>query len=96
MIDPAVFRSCIDTLFQVTSPEGDVPLRLVEVAEDSGPDGFRQFSLFFHGPPQPILPQGTYEFRHQKLNSDHWFMVPIAGTSRERIVYQVCLSLLAS
>ena len=96
MSDPAVFRSCIDTVFQVASGDGDVPLRLVEVTEDPGSGPFRQFSLLFHGPPEPVLPQGTYEFRHQKFDSDAWFMVPVAGSNRERIVYQVCFSVPAN
>ena len=66
---------------------------MVEVTEDPGSGPFRQFSLLFHGPAEPVLRQGIYEFRHEKLNPAAWFMVPIAGSNRERIVYEVCFSI---
>jgi hypothetical protein len=92
MSDPSAFKPFIDTEFLVG--DYDIPLRLVDVSEgpDSGP--VQQFSLFFHGTPDVVLPQGTYRFRYAEDNSVEWFMVPIAGSNRERIVYQVCFNLL--
>ena len=91
MLEPAAFQAFVDTDFRVSAGGEEVTLRLVKLTEEpSGP--FRQFSLFFHGPPQPLLAQGTYEFRHEQFNPGAWFMVPIVGSNRERTIYQVCFS----
>jgi hypothetical protein len=95
MNDPAVFREHIDTVFRVASGAGDVDLRLVDVSEELAAHGIKQFALFLHGPPEALLPQGTYVLEHDHLGSFAWFMVPVAGSTRERIVYQVCFSLVA-
>ena len=96
MTDPAAFRAYVDTVFLVALKDQEVALRLVEVTEDPVSGPFRQFSLLFHGPAEPVLRQGTYEFRHETLKSDAWFTVPIAGSNRDRIVYQVCFSVPAN
>ena len=93
--DPATFRKELDTIFRVEddSHKSDpIPLRLTEVADERVSGGMQQFSLFFHGPPDRILSQGTYSFRHDALGSLMLFIVPIIGSNAERIVYQACFS----
>lgn len=55
------------------------------------PSGFEQFSLLFAGPPEPVLPQGTYRFLHPSLGELALFMVPV-GKSVKSAQYEVCIS----
>jgi hypothetical protein len=87
------FREHLDTVFQVDDASGPIQLRLVEVADEGVAQGIRQFSLFFHGPADRLLPQNTYAFSHDALGSLALFIVPVVGSNRERIVYQACFSL---
>ncbi|HWF81789.1 MAG TPA: hypothetical protein VN695_14505 [Streptosporangiaceae bacterium] len=41
-------------------------------------DSFRQpFTLLFHGPIEPVLPQGIYRLEHHKLGVLELFIVPV-------------------
>jgi hypothetical protein len=92
MTGPDAFREQLETVFRVDNPAGAVPLRLteVDVAPESG--GMLQFSLFFHGPADRFLPQGTYALDHDAMGTLALFIVPVVGSNRERIVYQACFS----
>lgn len=37
----------------------------------------RPFSLLFHGPSEPVLPQGTYRVEHESMEALDLFLVPI-------------------
>lgn len=57
-----------------------IEVELVEVAEeaDGRSDAFRvPFSLLFHGPLQPVLPQGIHRLEHERLGALDLFIVPI-------------------
>jgi hypothetical protein len=95
MNDPETFREQLETIFQVDDASGTIPLRLVEVTDEGVARGIRQFSLFFHGPADRLLPQDTYSFRHEALGTLPLFIVPVVGSNRERIVYQACFSVAA-
>jgi hypothetical protein len=95
MNDPETFRAQLDTMFQAEDASGPVQLRLVEVADDGVAGGIRQFSLFFHGPADRVLPQDTYALQHAALGSLALFIVPVVGSTRERVVYQACFSVAA-
>lgn len=95
MNDPEAFREQLDTIFQVDDASGPTPLRLVNVADDGVARGIRQFSLFFHGPADRVLPQNTYSFHHEALGSLDLFIVPVVGSNRERVVYQACFNVAA-
>jgi hypothetical protein len=92
MNDPETFREQLDTVFQVDHDSGVIPLRLAEVADERVGGGMQQFSLFFHGPADRILPQGMYSFRHEAMGSRRLFIVPVIGSNAERIVYEACFS----
>ena len=92
MNDPATFRNELDTVFQVAHDSGPVPLRLAEVGDERVGGGMLQFSLYFHGAADRILPQGMYAFHHDTLGSLMLFIVPVVGSNAERIVYQACFS----
>jgi hypothetical protein len=90
--EPRDYRAQIDTLFEVDSAAGPIPLRLVRISDDVVIDGFLQFSLFFHGPPSRLLPQGIYLLGHPSLGALALFIVPILGSNHERIVYEACFN----
>jgi hypothetical protein len=35
------------------------------------------FSIVFHGPPEPVLPQRIYQFEHEALGAFELFIVPL-------------------
>ena len=92
MNDPALYREQLGTIFLAEDGAAGVELRLAEVVEERPTAGLRQFSLFFHGPADRILEQGTYSFDHHALGPLALFIVPVVGSSPERIVYQACFS----
>jgi hypothetical protein len=79
------FRECEGDSFAALL-DGDLrlELELVEVRTlGQEPTGGRQpFSVLFRGPPEPVLPQATYQLGHAALG-EHWiFIVPIARSER--------------
>jgi hypothetical protein len=90
--DSQAFREQLDTVFKVEHESGSIPLRLAEVSADRISAGVRQFSLFFHGSADEMLPQGTYSVHHHALGWLLVFIVPIMESNAERIVYQACFS----
>jgi uncharacterized protein DUF6916 len=95
-LDPAALRAQLHTTFRVAAAADRVPLLLVEVTDEQTRAGFRQFSILFHGPPDRLLPQGTYSFHHDALNELMLFIVPVVGSNDERVVYEACFSQPAS
>lgn len=93
--DAATFRAHLDTTFIASDGGRVVPLRLAEVAGERITGGLEQFSLYFHGPADRQLPQGTYAIAHDALGALALFIVPI-GANRERVVYEACFSRLAT
>ena len=91
-IDVAAFQAQIDTTFRVESGVDSIALRLAEVIEERPSGGSQRFSLFFHGPPDRLLPQDTYSFQHDTLGDAMIFIVPIVGSNDERIIYEACFN----
>jgi hypothetical protein len=84
------FAPAVGGTFIVGGEEGTrVELTLVEAtAKDAGQHAPRPpFSLLFHGPPEPFLPQATYRFEHDSLGVMGIFVVPLGrdehGTTYE-------------
>ncbi len=92
MNDPRVFAAQLETIFLARHAGEGVAIQLIEVTDERVSRGMRQFSLFFHGPPDRLLPQGLYEFEHAALGALPIFIVPIVGSNSERILYQACFS----
>jgi hypothetical protein len=84
------FKPAVGETFTVGN-EGDatVELLLVEAEhKDAGPHAPRPpFSLLFHGPADPLLPQGTYRFEHSSLGVMEIFIVPL-GHDEHGTVYE--------
>jgi hypothetical protein len=91
-MSPEAYREHVGATFAVHGVDEAVPLRLVEVSEPRVASGFRQFSLYFHGPPSAVLPQGIYTLAHPALGPLALFIVPILGSNHERIVYEACFN----
>lgn len=78
--------------FAVATEAGAVDVELVEAAEldprRRGASNTRvPFSVVFLGPPDPLLPQGTYRFDHQGLGGFEIFIVPI-GRDEDGVRYE--------
>jgi len=79
------FRRCLGQDFQIVGPEnGLFSLRLASADDlrenpraDSGAGRRTPFSLMFHGPATPLLPQGTYPLRHDTIGDFPLFLVPL-------------------
>jgi Domain of unknown function (DUF6916) len=76
------FRAYQGSQFRLTggSPPGSVEAELAEVSDHApGATGaFRTpFSVLFHGPLEPVLPQGMYRLEHEQLGALELFIVPV-------------------
>jgi hypothetical protein len=86
------FAPAVGETFTVGSEGGTtVELVLAEAAaQEAGPQAPRPpFSLLFHGPAEPFLPQATYRFEHSSLGVIGIFIVPLGrdehGTTYEAV-----------
>ncbi len=76
---------------------GDTPVVLtlarVDVKDErySRPGARLAFSLIFHGPPEPPLPQATYSMKNSTLGELALFTVPL-GPGEEGLRYEVVFS----
>jgi hypothetical protein len=77
------FRRYLGTKFgvRVQTPK-PLELELAEVKgytpESNEPGGMERFSLFFHGPADILLKQGTFTLDHPEMGEILLFMVPVA------------------
>ena len=89
------FQSRLEEPFETSL--GDLPVVLtltaVEVADErfSRPSARLAFSLIFHGPLAPILPQDTYAMKNRALGELALFAVPL-GPRAESQRYEVVFS----
>lgn len=89
------FTPLVGTAFAVTFTDGTLELTLAAVephgtrAARPGVPDFRTepFSLVFHGPLRPILPQRTWDLAHPSLGTHGIFLVPI-GPQGDRMRYE--------
>ena len=90
--DHAGYRAQTGSDFRVTRGDDTVLLRLASVSDEQRLGEFQQFSLYFHGPPAALLPQGIYLLDHDVIGTLALFLVPILGSNQERIVYEACFN----
>jgi hypothetical protein len=98
------FRGAQGTRFRLAGGPGSgmpaaVDVELIDVTEHAArPAGtFRTpFSLLFHGPAEPVMPQGTYRLEHEHLDALELFVVPVeapgpagSGPARPVTCYEV-------
>ena len=86
-------REFAGDVFQIRFEDGTLDLKLEEVEvlieKHVNPRMARDtFALRFRGPQQPMLPQGTYAFHHEKLGGPlPIFIVPMS-TSAAGVLYE--------
>jgi len=61
--------------------ETDLDLKEVKryPAATTEQSGMERFSVFFTGPRDPFLPQGSYQMSHESMGRFELFLVPVAG-----------------
>jgi len=82
------FAAQLHTIFRVEQPEA-LDLELVDVSDQST-SHFEQFSILFHGPASPWLPQGIYALAHSQMQEVSIFLVPLGpngGVMRYEAVF---------
>ena len=82
-ISEEAFRENLNTKFRVRAEAPrPVELELVEVKSyepgENERRGMERFSLFFRGPADIYVPQGTYTLEHERLGALDIFIVPVA------------------
>jgi hypothetical protein len=88
-LSSSAFKGCLNTTFQVVEPP--VGLELVQHEPGKPSTAVEQFSLLFHGPDQPLLGQGSYQFEHARMGAFEMFIVPI-GREPGRLIYEAVFS----
>jgi hypothetical protein len=72
------FSENLNTRFRIPFQSGDAAeLELIEVVETMSTSNQQQFSVFFRGPLEYLLPQGTYHMEHEKMEAIDIFIVPV-------------------
>lgn len=66
-------------------------LAVTQARELPAPSGARQFTLAMRGPAQPLLPQGTYRMRHERLG-DYAIFITAVGRSADACLYEACFT----
>jgi hypothetical protein len=69
----------------------ELSLMMASLRSRPAPPTYEQYSMLFIGPVEPLLPQGTYRFRHDQIGELSLFMVPV-GCDAEGAQYEVCVS----
>lgn len=85
------FSPHLNTTFEVES----LKLELIEVNEyperQNVPEEVRKdpFSLILCGPTEPVLEQGMYTVKHDKVKELKLFVVPVLGGGEGEVHYQI-------
>lgn len=83
-----MFEDQLNTRFRVSVRDREtIELQLYEVAEGRSTPTQEQFSLFFHGPKETNLGQGTFDLEHDQMGAFPLFLVPI-GPDEQGMRYQ--------
>ena len=78
-LKPNLLTPHIGTTFEVlTDPTNVFSLTLTNVLEHEKTERNEAFSLLFHGPQSPFMPQAIYKLQHAELGVFEIFLVPVA------------------
>ena len=82
------FAGNVNTKFRIPmESSSEAVLELVEVVETMATPRQQQFSLFFRGPLEYLLPQATYHMEHEKMGAIALFIVPV-GREQDGFRYE--------
>ena len=80
------FSKHVGTQFKIALAESELDLTLVEAKAympgENEQDGMERFSLFFDGPADVLLPQQTYQLRHEEMGEFDIFLTPISRNEK--------------
>ncbi len=104
MLDPALFSRQLtwadalgfvnqQVVVYVSAASGlaEIPLDVQSVTESPSAPGTHQFAIWFKGPLNTPIEQGTYQLRHSSLGDFAVFMTPTARKA-EGFFYEACFS----
>lgn len=77
----ASFREQVSSTFEVMEGSSPSELELARVIEHSKTENNEAFSVFFLGPVDHFMPQGTQKLRHKQFGEIDIFLVPVAKTN---------------
>ena len=94
-IKSTTFAEDVGAEFAVLGEPGGVfSLTLTKIVQHSKTEHQEAFSLFFHGPRAPFLPQGIRKLRHAKLGELEIFLVPV-GQDPDGFEYEAVFNYLS-
>ena len=91
-LKPTMFTEYVDTQFDLLDdPARTLGLTLTSVVEHVKTERQEVFSLFFHGPSNPFMPQGIYRLKHSHLGELELFLVPV-GQDKDGFQYEAAFN----
>lgn len=75
------FTEQVGSMFEIIDISSPFHLKLTKVVEHSKTENNEAFSVFFLGPIDPFMPQGTRKLRHEQFGEMDVFLVPVAKTN---------------
>ena len=91
-LNPTMFTEYVGTPFDVLDdPSKAFGLTLTNVVEHVKTERQEVFSLFFHGPSNPFVPQGIHKLRHAHLGELELFLVPV-GRDKDGFQYEAAFN----
>ncbi len=88
LLTKEAFAENVNTKFRIPLESSRAAeLELIEVVEARSTSRQQQFSVFFRGPLEYILPQATYHMEHEKMGAMDLFIVPV-GREPEGFRYE--------
>ena len=95
-LNPTMLAEHVSTQFDVVDdPSRACCLTLTSIATHAKTDRQEIFSLFFHGPADPFIPQGIHKLKHRSLGELELFLVPI-GRDKDGFQYEAAFNNLIS
>jgi hypothetical protein len=91
-LKPPMLAEHVGSAFDVLDdPARAFCLTLTQVVEHVKTERQEVFSLFFHGPPDPFVQQGTHRLRHGGLGELELFLVPV-GQDKDGFQYEAAFN----
>ena len=75
------FTEQVGSMLEVMDISLPFHLKLTKVVEHSKTENNEAFSVFFLGPADHFMPQGTRKLRHEQFGEMEIFLVPVAKTN---------------
>jgi hypothetical protein len=88
LLTKEAFAENLNTKFRIPMQSSSAAeLELIEVVEARSTSRQQQFSVFFRGPLEYLLPQATYHMEHEKMGAMDLFIVPV-GREQDGFRYE--------